>query len=156
MAAWLSRRALSGKTTWLLSSSPVYKSHVCCRKVGRTSSAPGALSALQDKPRTVEDLPHVSLLEMLYRMVFQGYYNRLHELQVCQSLIWMSSCSVIQKQTTEKLLVKSSVCFFTAFCLQPPCMIDKNVAQETPPLFPQQLVDNSKRKAFLFLQDQFV
>ncbi|XP_015232479.1 PREDICTED: sterol 26-hydroxylase, mitochondrial-like [Cyprinodon variegatus] len=113
MAAWLSRRALSGKTTWLLSSSPVYKSHVCCRKVGRTSSAPGALSALQDKPRTVEDLPHVSSLEMLYRMVFQGYYNRLHELQLYEKKLYgpiyksgLKTVSVNTPQLLEELMRK--------------------------------------------------
>ncbi|MEQ2234573.1 hypothetical protein ILYODFUR_032960 [Ilyodon furcidens] len=81
MAAWLSRKALSGKSTWLLPSSHIFKSHVYCREVGRTSSAPGALSSLQDKPQTVEDLHRVTFLETLYRLVFQGYYNREHDLQ---------------------------------------------------------------------------
>ena len=35
-----------------------------------------------DKLRTIQDLPKVGLWEIIYRMGFQGYYNRLHELQV--------------------------------------------------------------------------
>ncbi|XP_068561217.1 sterol 26-hydroxylase, mitochondrial [Cebidichthys violaceus] len=81
MAAWLSRSVVGRNGSWLLPC-PNAVARVCSRGVGGTSSAPEALSAFQDKPRTVEDLPHVSFLELLYRMVFQGFYNRLHELQI--------------------------------------------------------------------------
>nr|XP_046259322.1 sterol 26-hydroxylase, mitochondrial isoform X2 [Scatophagus argus] len=55
---------------------------VCSRGVGSVSSPTGSLSTFQDKPRTVEDLPRVSTLELLYRLTFQGFYNRMHELQI--------------------------------------------------------------------------
>uniref|UniRef100_A0A146SNF1 Cytochrome P450 family 17 polypeptide 2 n=1 Tax=Fundulus heteroclitus TaxID=8078 RepID=A0A146SNF1_FUNHE len=113
MAACLSRRSLSGKSIWLSPSSPSLKSHVCSRKVGRGPSAPGALSALQDKPRTVEDLPRVSFLEMVYRMVFQGYHNRLHELQLYEKQLYgpiyrsgLQSVSVNTPQLLEELMRK--------------------------------------------------
>ncbi|MEQ2182702.1 hypothetical protein GOODEAATRI_024984 [Goodea atripinnis] len=80
MAAWLSRRALSGNSSCRL---PLYlrsEGHVCSRGVGRT------FSALQDKLQTVEDLPRVSSLEMIYRFIFQGYYYCLHELQTYLTL----------------------------------------------------------------------
>ncbi|XP_047225844.1 sterol 26-hydroxylase, mitochondrial-like isoform X1 [Girardinichthys multiradiatus] len=111
MAAWLSRRALSGKTTWLLPSSHIFKSHVNCRKVGRTSSAPGALSSLQDKPQTVEDLHRVTFLETLYRLVFQGYYNREHDLQLYEKQLYgpmyrdlFNSVSVNTPQLLEEVM----------------------------------------------------
>lgn len=55
---------------------------VCSRGAGSVSSASEPLSSLQDKPRTLEDLPRVTLWELLYRMTFQGFHNRMHELQV--------------------------------------------------------------------------
>lgn len=73
MAALLSHRGLLQNVSRLCSVS---------RGAGRTASAPGALHAIRDKPQTMEELPVVSLLELLYRVVFQGFYNRLHELQV--------------------------------------------------------------------------
>ncbi|KAM4730871.1 sterol 26-hydroxylase, mitochondrial-like [Anableps anableps] len=113
MAAWVWRRTLSGRTTWLLPSSSICESHVCCRKVGSTSSAPGALSALRDKPRSAKDLPRVSFWEMLYRMVFQGYYNRLHELQLYEKQLYgpiyrsgLKSVSVNTAQLLEELMRK--------------------------------------------------
>lgn len=41
--------------------------------------------AFQDKPRTVDDLPHASFVTLLYRLLFQGFYSRMHELQVDQA-----------------------------------------------------------------------
>ncbi|KAF3842817.1 hypothetical protein F7725_001666 [Dissostichus mawsoni] len=81
MAAWLCR-ALVQRNGRLLPSYPNSVGRLCSRGVGSSSPAPGALSAFQDKPRTVEDLPNISFLELIYRMVFQGFYNRLHELQI--------------------------------------------------------------------------
>ncbi|XP_004081865.4 sterol 26-hydroxylase, mitochondrial [Oryzias latipes] len=81
MAAWLSSKSVPRNGGRLLSGS-VFKAPVCFRGLGRTSSASGAVSAFQDQPRTIDDLPRVSLLEMLYRLVFQGFYNRMHELQL--------------------------------------------------------------------------
>lgn len=37
------------------------------------------------KLKSIEDLPSVGTLEMLYRVIFQGYLSRLHELQVSYS-----------------------------------------------------------------------
>lgn len=75
MAAWLSRCAMWRK-------GPTAVTRACSRGVRRISSAPEPLSTFQDKPRTMEDLPRVSFFELIYRMTFQGFHNRLHELQV--------------------------------------------------------------------------
>ncbi|XP_071328839.1 sterol 26-hydroxylase, mitochondrial [Trachinotus anak] len=74
MAAWLSRSKIQSKRGWLLSCP-----FAMARVYPRVASS---VSTFQDKPRGVEDLPHVSFLELMYRMVFQGFYNRLHELQI--------------------------------------------------------------------------
>ncbi|KAG8000843.1 Sterol 26-hydroxylase [Nibea albiflora] len=68
-------------STWLLQR-PVTVARVYSRRVGSDSSAPGHLYTFQDKPRTVEDLPRVSFLELMYRLTFQGFLNRIHELQI--------------------------------------------------------------------------
>uniref|UniRef100_A0A7N6FEI4 Cytochrome P450, family 27, subfamily A, polypeptide 7 n=3 Tax=Anabas testudineus TaxID=64144 RepID=A0A7N6FEI4_ANATE len=81
MAAWLCRSVMQRNGIWLLPC-PVSTPRLCSRGVGSASSAPRTLSAFQDNPRTVDDLPHVSFLELLYRLVFQGFYNRMHELQI--------------------------------------------------------------------------
>ncbi|XP_035531952.1 sterol 26-hydroxylase, mitochondrial [Morone saxatilis] len=81
MAAWLSRTVAWRNGSWLLPC-PVAVVQVCSRGVESTSSAPGSLSTLQDKLRTVEDLPRAGFLELMYRLFFQGYYKRIHELQI--------------------------------------------------------------------------
>ncbi|XP_047458047.1 sterol 26-hydroxylase, mitochondrial [Mugil cephalus] len=81
MATWLTQKLIPRTGSWL-QPGPGAVALVCRRGVGRASSAPEDLSAVQDKPRTVDDLPHVTFLEMLYRLVFQGFYNRMHELQI--------------------------------------------------------------------------
>ncbi|XP_061923535.1 sterol 26-hydroxylase, mitochondrial [Entelurus aequoreus] len=70
--------------------SPVTVPQVFLRWSRSASSTPGSLAASQesDKPRTVRDLPHVSLLELLYRMVVQGFYSRLHELQLYEKRLY--------------------------------------------------------------------
>uniref|UniRef100_A0A3Q2QM96 Cytochrome P450, family 27, subfamily A, polypeptide 1.1 n=1 Tax=Fundulus heteroclitus TaxID=8078 RepID=A0A3Q2QM96_FUNHE len=104
MAAWLSRRALSGSRLLLLRFS-ISEGHVCSRGVARTSCL------LQDKLRTVEDLPRVSALEMLYRILFQGYYHCLHELQVYEKQLYgpiyingRKAVSVTTAQLLEELM----------------------------------------------------
>lgn len=87
MAAWLLRRLVSRNDSWLLHC-PISQTPVCSRGVARASPASGALSTMQDKPRTAEDLPRVSFLELLYRLVFQGFYNRLHELQLYEKQLY--------------------------------------------------------------------
>lgn len=84
MAAWLCMCVMQRNVIWLLPC-PISTARICSRGVGSTSSASRTLSAFRDKPRTVDDLPHVSFLELLYRLVFQGFYNRMHELQVRQA-----------------------------------------------------------------------
>ncbi|XP_056294166.1 sterol 26-hydroxylase, mitochondrial isoform X2 [Pseudoliparis swirei] len=75
MAAWLSRSLMQRNGRWLLTG-PTAVARAC-------SGGPGGPSpAARGEPRTVDDLPRVSFLELLYRMVFQGFYNRLHELQI--------------------------------------------------------------------------
>ncbi|XP_070694064.1 sterol 26-hydroxylase, mitochondrial [Pempheris klunzingeri] len=81
MAAWLSRRVPWRNSSGLLPF-PAAVARVCCRELRNTSSALRGISTFQDKPRTAEDLPQVSRLEMIYRMTFQGFYNRIHELQI--------------------------------------------------------------------------
>ncbi|XP_038575979.1 sterol 26-hydroxylase, mitochondrial [Micropterus salmoides] len=81
MAARLSRSVMWKNGSWLLQC-PTAVARVCSMGVGSSSSAPGTLSAFQGKPRTVEELPHVSFLELMYRIVFQGFYKRMHELQI--------------------------------------------------------------------------
>lgn len=96
MAAWLSRSVMQKSSSWL-QLCPAALARFCSRGVGSTSSDTGPVSSFKDKPRTVEDLPHVSFSEMFYRMIFQGFYNRVHELQVpgCSALTCMVSGSHI-------------------------------------------------------------
>lgn len=93
MAAWLSRSLKQKNASWL-QPCPTAIAQVWFSGMGRASSASGALSVFQDKPRTVEDLPRVTFLEMIYRMVFQGFYNRIHELQVGQAAVHCSAWSL--------------------------------------------------------------
>lgn len=96
MAAWLSSRLVKRKCSSLLPC-PISLPPVCSRGVARVSPASGALSTIQEKPRTVEDLPHVSFLEFLCRVVFQGFYKRMHELQVgCSAWSLLCSLTVIR------------------------------------------------------------
>ncbi|XP_068184840.1 sterol 26-hydroxylase, mitochondrial [Antennarius striatus] len=67
---------------------PVAVARVSSIGVGSVSSDRGPLSTFQEKPRTSEDLPHVSLLELLYRLTFQGFYSRLHELQLYEKKLY--------------------------------------------------------------------
>ncbi|XP_037542222.1 sterol 26-hydroxylase, mitochondrial [Nematolebias whitei] len=104
MAAWLSQRGLLWNGSRLCFVS---------RGVGRTTSAPEALHAVQDKPRTMEELPRVSFLELLYRVVFQGFYNRLHELQIYEKQLYgpiyksgFKSVSINTPELLEELLRK--------------------------------------------------
>lgn len=76
-------QCLTKRSGGLLLPCPLAMAQVRSRWLANRSS-PGGLSAFQVKPRTLKDLPHVSFLEMMYRMIFQGFYKRLHELQVGQ------------------------------------------------------------------------
>ncbi|XP_054642347.1 sterol 26-hydroxylase, mitochondrial-like [Dunckerocampus dactyliophorus] len=67
--------------------SPVIVAQVL-RRSRSTSSTPRPLAASQDKPRTAGDLLRVSFLELLYRMVFQGFYSRSHELQLYEKQLY--------------------------------------------------------------------
>ncbi|XP_027878223.1 sterol 26-hydroxylase, mitochondrial-like [Xiphophorus couchianus] len=74
MAAWLSRSAACGICSLR---------RPLCGGALRWSS-----SALQEKLRSVQDLPHVSALEMLYRVLVQGYFSSLHMLQVYEKQLY--------------------------------------------------------------------
>ncbi|XP_042350913.1 sterol 26-hydroxylase, mitochondrial [Plectropomus leopardus] len=87
MAAWISRGVTRRNGSWLLPC-PNAVARVCSSGAGKLSSVQGALSAFQEKPRTEEELPHVSLLVQIYRMVFQGFYNRMHELQIYEKRLY--------------------------------------------------------------------
>ncbi|CAN9497980.1 unnamed protein product [Ophioblennius macclurei] len=84
MAAWLSWRAVQQRSSgWLLPRPLAVAPAVVSRGAGRVTSVTGALPPLQaDRPRTMDDLPRISFLKFLYRLVFQGFYNRVHELQI--------------------------------------------------------------------------
>lgn len=88
MAGWL-----NGSVIWrkgrLLLPCPIAVARVCSKGMGSISSDPGSPSTSQDNPLTGQDLPRATLLELIYRMMFQGFHNRMHELQVGHSL-WMS------------------------------------------------------------------
>ncbi|KAM4608995.1 sterol 26-hydroxylase, mitochondrial [Polymixia lowei] len=86
MAAWLVQSAVQSSRRWLLPPPPAVA--LMCSREEQTSSPSVALSGSRDKPRMAEDLPRVTPLEMLYRMVFQGYYNRLHELQIYEKQLY--------------------------------------------------------------------
>ncbi|XP_022596494.1 cytochrome P450 27C1 [Seriola dumerili] len=80
MAAWLSWSKIQRNGSWRLP---------CLIAVARVySRGASSATAFQDKPRGVEDLPHVSPLELIYRMVFQGFYNRIHELQIYEKQLY--------------------------------------------------------------------
>uniref|UniRef100_A0A7N8X970 Cytochrome P450, family 27, subfamily A, polypeptide 1, gene 2 n=1 Tax=Mastacembelus armatus TaxID=205130 RepID=A0A7N8X970_9TELE len=81
MAALLLGSVMKRSGRWLLPC-PVATPRVYSRGEGRTCAASGALITSQDKPRAAEELPYVSFLELLYRLVFQGFYSRMHELQL--------------------------------------------------------------------------
>ncbi|XP_058469399.1 sterol 26-hydroxylase, mitochondrial-like [Solea solea] len=77
MALGLTRCLVKRNGGWPLPG-PAAMARVHSRCPGSTSFA----TVVQHKPRTVKDLPHVSFLEMVYRMVCQGFYKRMHELQI--------------------------------------------------------------------------
>ncbi|KAM7380857.1 hypothetical protein PAMP_004128 [Pampus punctatissimus] len=81
MAVWLSSAVMQRNGSRLLLR-PFAVTQVCSRRLGGTSSV------LQDKPRVVEDLPRVTFLKLIYRMVFQGFYKRLHELQIYEKRLY--------------------------------------------------------------------
>lgn len=83
MSSGLSQCLMKRSSSWLLPSTAAL-TRVDCRVWGSTSSATQDFTSFQSKPRTLKDLPHVSSLEMIYRVVCQGFYKRLHELQVGQ------------------------------------------------------------------------
>ncbi|KAM9365231.1 sterol 26-hydroxylase, mitochondrial isoform 2-T2 [Pholidichthys leucotaenia] len=83
MATWLLQRVIPRKGRWPLPCL-VTGAQVCSRGMLRPSSIASGVSTLQDKIRTVEDLPHVSFWELLYRLVVQGFHSRMHELQLYQ------------------------------------------------------------------------
>ncbi|CAK6963720.1 sterol 26-hydroxylase%2C mitochondrial [Scomber scombrus] len=103
MAARLSRTVMQRNGSRLL--------QLCFRGKGYTSSAPGTLSAFQDKPRSVEELPYSSFLRMIYRLLFQGFYKRLHELQIYEKQLYgpiykdgMKAVSLNTPQLLEELM----------------------------------------------------
>lgn len=111
MALWLSRKVISWNGSWL-QRRPVGVALVCSRRIEKASSTPEDLSAIQVKPRTLDDLPHVTFLELLYRLVFQGFYNRMHELQVRQHSmedIWMSQIYMVSSSVPQWCIL-FSVC----------------------------------------------
>lgn len=83
MAARLVQNAVRRSGQWLPPCRPPVSALVSARRsAGGTPSPSVTMPKPQDKVRTQEDLPQVKMLETLYRMFFQGYFSRLHELQV--------------------------------------------------------------------------
>ncbi|XP_038127200.1 sterol 26-hydroxylase, mitochondrial-like [Cyprinodon tularosa] len=105
MAARLSQRLQSGSCGRWLQLCRIFKGNVCFRGLGRASSLQ------QDKLRTVEDLPRVSPLEMLFKILFQGYFHRMQELQIYERKLYgpiykngRNAVSVTTAQLLEELV----------------------------------------------------
>lgn len=82
MVVCLAQSMVQRSGRWLLLS-PTALALVYTRGAGGTPSPSVAQpSTSQDKIRTEDDLPRIKTREMLYRLYVQGYYKRLHELQV--------------------------------------------------------------------------
>ncbi|KAG9349153.1 hypothetical protein JZ751_029476 [Albula glossodonta] len=84
MAARLALSSCERGRRWLLR--PVREAFTA-----RSSSvaAPShAVSASQAKLKTEEDLPQINITPMLYRLLFKGYLNRMHELQVYEKELY--------------------------------------------------------------------
>ncbi|KAG7240529.1 hypothetical protein INR49_026813 [Caranx melampygus] len=103
MSAWLSLSKIQRYGSWRLLC-PIAVARVNSRDA---SSAP----TFQNKPRGVEDLPHVSPLELICRILFQGFYNRMHELQIYEKQKYgsiyrdgMKSVSVNSPKLLEEVL----------------------------------------------------
>ncbi|XP_036401365.1 sterol 26-hydroxylase, mitochondrial-like [Megalops cyprinoides] len=60
------------------------------RKTGTSASASVSVPANQGKFRNEDDLPCIGSLQLLYRVVFQGYLKRMHELQVYEKQLYGS------------------------------------------------------------------
>uniref|UniRef100_A0A3P8WV04 Cytochrome P450, family 27, subfamily A, polypeptide 1, gene 4 n=1 Tax=Cynoglossus semilaevis TaxID=244447 RepID=A0A3P8WV04_CYNSE len=110
MSSGLSQCLMKRSSSWLLPSTAAL-TRVDCRVWGSTSSATQDFTSFQSKPRTLKDLPHVSSLEMIYRVVCQGFYKRLHELQIYEKQRYgpiyrdgLKSVSVNTPQLLEELL----------------------------------------------------
>uniref|UniRef100_A0A3B3UUM9 Cytochrome P450 family 27 subfamily A member 1 n=1 Tax=Poecilia latipinna TaxID=48699 RepID=A0A3B3UUM9_9TELE len=74
MAAWLLRSATCG---------------ICSLRLKLSGGAlRWSSSALQEKLRSVQDLPQISTLEMLYRVLVQGYFSSLHALQIYEKQLY--------------------------------------------------------------------
>ncbi|XP_054908902.1 sterol 26-hydroxylase, mitochondrial-like isoform X2 [Poeciliopsis prolifica] len=102
MTAWLSRIAACGICSLR---PPCCSTPLCC------STLRWGSSALQQKLRSVQDLPQVSSLEMLYRVLVQGYFSSLHALQVYEKQLYgpiykngRNAVSVSSAELLEELL----------------------------------------------------
>nr|XP_057938363.1 sterol 26-hydroxylase, mitochondrial-like [Doryrhamphus excisus] len=102
-AAWLLQRVMQRN--------PVIVAQFFLRGLKSPSSPAGPLGASQDKPRSMRDLPRVSFLELLYRMMFQGFYSRSHELQLYEKQLYgpiyiagMNTVSLNTPKLLEELL----------------------------------------------------
>ncbi|XP_028991534.1 sterol 26-hydroxylase, mitochondrial [Betta splendens] len=76
MAVWLCQSALKRRGMWLWPHR-VFATRAFSTEMGHTFAS-------QDQPRPMDDLPHASSVKLLYRLLFQGFYNRTHELQIYQ------------------------------------------------------------------------
>lgn len=55
----------------------------------QTADSSSSVSAsVQDQTRTIRDLPKVSFLTLVYRLLVHGYYNRMHELQLHEKALY--------------------------------------------------------------------
>ncbi|XP_021434912.1 sterol 26-hydroxylase, mitochondrial isoform X1 [Oncorhynchus mykiss] len=88
MVVCLAQSMVQRSGRWLLPF-PTALSLVYTRAAGGTPSPSVAQpSTSQDKIRTEDDLPRIKTREMLYRLYVQGYYKRLHELQVYEKQLY--------------------------------------------------------------------
>lgn len=61
-------------------------------------------STLQEMSPKGKEPPRVSLLELIYRLTFQGFRNRMHELQVRLRLIFIYLAGLCNKKCTNAFI----------------------------------------------------
>lgn len=62
-------------------------------------------STLQEMSPKGKEPPCVSLLELIYRLTFQGFRNRMHELQVRLSLTFICLAGLCNKRCMNQILL---------------------------------------------------
>ncbi|XP_076119823.1 sterol 26-hydroxylase, mitochondrial [Alosa pseudoharengus] len=80
--------SLAGQLSQWLRPRPISMVLRCRRGVGGNSAASVGVLDSPGKLKTHEDLPQIKTWEVLYRLIFKGYLNHLHELQIYEKQIY--------------------------------------------------------------------